>query len=352
MVLKTKFQIALFLGILSIFLSTKGLSQNLIAVQNGNTPAFFTALDSAITQAQNGDTLFLPGGGFTISVPISKSIHIVGVGHHPDSTTATNRTLISGQLNLQSGADNGSITGIYFTSAYFSGGGGSGQINFASVLNGYKITRCYISGGISATNAQNLVIQENIIYSYSGNWWSINISEGSSLITNNIILGRVNTINSLIKNNDFLFMQYFSASALESRNSTIENNVFQPGTQWAYNFNSIFLNNLNFGENSINSNGSQGSGNLFIYEPLDSIFVNYSTSIPDWVYASNFRIRPNLPFVNGGTDGTQLGIYGGSFPWKEGSVPFNPHVQFKNVPNVTDQYGNLPVNIKVAAQDN
>lgn len=36
---------------------------------------------------------------------------------------------------------------------------------------------------------------------------------------------------------------------------------------------------------------------------------------------------------------------------KEGSVPANPHIQTKNLGYSTDQNGNFPINIKVAAQD-
>ena len=75
-------------------------SQNLIAVQNGNTPAFYTVLDSAIIHAQNGDTVYIPGGTFSLNVPVTKSLHIIGVGHNPDSTLATGKTVINGNLSL------------------------------------------------------------------------------------------------------------------------------------------------------------------------------------------------------------------------------------------------------------
>lgn len=45
-----------------------------------------------------------------------------------------------------------------------------------------------------------------------------------------------------------------------------------------------------------------------------------------------------------------MGIYGGSTPWKEGAIPSNPHIFFKNISNATDGSGNLPVQIKVSAQ--
>ena len=65
----------------------------------------------------------------------------------------------------------------------------------------------------------------------------------------------------------------------------------------------------------------------------------------------NFHLRPGCLGKNAGTDGTDLGIYGGSFPWKNGSLPPNPHIQTKNISSATDPIGNLNVNIKVKAQE-
>ena len=81
---------------LTILLTTNiSYAQNLIAIQNGNNHAFYTTLDSAITQSQNGDTIYIPGGGYPLTVPINKPLHIYGVGHNPDSSVATNYTIIS-----------------------------------------------------------------------------------------------------------------------------------------------------------------------------------------------------------------------------------------------------------------
>ncbi len=52
------------------------------------------------------------------------------------------------------------------------------------------------------------------------------------------------------------------------------------------------------------------------------------------------------------SDGTDIGIYGSSQPYKEGAVPFNPHIYFKNIGGTTTPNGLLNINIKVKAQDN
>jgi len=52
-----------------------------------------------------------------------------------------------------------------------------------------------------------------------------------------------------------------------------------------------------------------------------------------------------------GTDGTQIGIYGGSQPFKEKGMPSNPQVTEKIISTETDTNGNLQINITVKTQD-
>ena len=49
--------------------------------------------------------------------------------------------------------------------------------------------------------------------------------------------------------------------------------------------------------------------------------------------------------------GGEVGVFGGSFPFKDGLVPSNPHIFFKNISSITDNTGNLPVQIKVRAEN-
>ena len=52
-----------------------------------------------------------------------------------------------------------------------------------------------------------------------------------------------------------------------------------------------------------------------------------------------------------GSDGTQVGLYGGTAPFKEVGRPFNPQVIEKNVGAEVLPNGTLQVKMKVEAQD-
>lgn len=319
-------------------------AQNLIAVQNGGEPEFYSKLDSAIFYSSTGDTIYIPGGNYTINDTITKRLHLVGSGHHPDSAIATARTIISGftQLILKNGADNGSVTGIYFNEP---GQYAYPPIQILDPISSYTISSCYISKSIE-NQGNNTTISENIFYNL--------YSSGINLYcTNNIILGYVTCNSGVIKNNVFTHrFPGYSQYSLYVGNNIVENNIFKPYTVQTGVGTSIFYHNVNGGVNGIIGQ-EQGSGNFLDNVELPLLFANYSpeTFYGDGIYDADFHLPTNSPYKNAGTDGTDIGIYGGPFPWKEGSVPFNPHIQHKIISGGTDQNGNLNVNIKVAAQD-
>jgi len=333
---------AAFLTTLLLFASIFTLiAQNLIAVQNGGVPKFFTLLQEAVNNAQNGDTIFIPGGGFD-GVTINKKIHLIGVGHHPDSTNVTARTIIP-YISLESGADNGSLTGIYFPSTInIVYGNINTNINIIQNISGYSISRCYISKIYDGAIAANFTFNENII-----GFLSINGSNIS--LNNNLIYNSLSVQYGLVKNNIFLFTNG------NLYNCLVENNIFNSIFSYNSSSKSIFHNNVKYGVNGILSEYNiQGSGNFLDDVTLQSIFVNFDPTTMtsgEGVYKADFHLLPNSPYKNAGRDGTDIGIYGGAFPWKDGSIPSNPHFQTIKIGPKTDTNGSLNVKIKVAAQD-
>jgi hypothetical protein len=307
-------------------------AQNLIAVQNGGVPAFYLQVDSAIVHAQNGDTLYIPGGAWNITQPIHKSLHLIGVGHNPDSTIATFSTTLNGNVVLAKGADNGSLTGVIIT----------GRIQGTTdTVASYTVSRCHIYGNIDLNqNYSNFTFVENIFQGANFNGGFHDCS-----FFNNIILCNMNFVSI---NANIMFKNNFFYGFITGLYSLFENNIFKWAYILSYVSNSTFNNNL-FVENISFPAGTIVGANNIVNQPWNSIFVNQTGYT--FSYTDDYHLQPGCPGKNAGTDGTDIGIYGGSYPWKEGSVPFNPHVQYKNISGTTDQSGNLNVNIKVAAQD-
>jgi hypothetical protein len=319
-----------------------GFGQNLIAVQNGGTPSFYASLDSAIVNAQNGDTIYLPGMVYSYansSITIDKELHLVGTGHYPNSSSATGITQLNASIVLITGADNSTFTGFYLGGNLF-----VGENTTNEDVDNITISRCYISNGIFLSrNSTNWLISESVIKAGIQGFYQSFISTitcaQNNLFSNNI----TNDIASFGLNNEFR-NNIFAKSVNSLDGCSFKNNIFM------YHHNNIlsckFENNIFF--SSIVPSGSIDSQNI-INQTTDNTFVNQTSDA--FSYSQVYHLKSTSPGKNAGKDGTDIGIYGGIYPWKEGSIPFNPHFQQVQVSPKTDANGNLNVNIKVAAQE-
>jgi hypothetical protein len=186
-----------------------------------------------------------------------------------------------------------------------------------------------------------------------------NVETSNCFFSNNIIEA-TNTFwpydfgftSSVFKNNIFLRENncgYDCLSGIKATGSTFENNIFI-STSWACRLisNSAINNNLFVESEPLSQSSNWGSNNI-VNQPQSSIFINQSGNI--FNYTHDYHLQSSSPGKDAGKDGTDIGFYGGAFPWKAGSVPPNPHIQFENVAGGVDEAGNLHVTIKVAAQD-
>lgn len=342
--------------------------QSLIVVDNGS-PQFFIDLNVAIDSASSGSAIYVPGGVYTLTTKINKKLFIYGSGHDPDSSTATGISKISGNISIIAGADSGMLMGFVIPNALTFG---SSEFANDKVVTHYTIARCNIgylqltpSNGLYClqpnSNAVNNLFYNNVI----GGLFAADAQ--NNLFLNNIFSGIVQRIgiNSLLQNNIFLAQGYCSAycyAALGSvLSSSIANNIFTSNalsigtTHFCYGDyvtnNTTFSNNLFVENNAVNNYCSTcNDQNNFWNQDSSSIFIN-NTSGHLFSYSSDYHIQATSAGHNGGTDGSDVGIYGGIYPWKEGSLPSNPHISYKSIASGTDMNGNLQINIKVEGQD-
>lgn len=81
----------------------------------------------------------------------------------------------------------------------------------------------------------------------------------------------------------------------------------------------------------------------------DSNFVN--VKLENFLYTHNYHLSSYSKAKGVGLNGTDCGIYGGDNPYKEGPVPMNLHIWYKNIPNITDNHEKLNIKIGVTAQE-
>jgi hypothetical protein len=150
------------------------------------------------------------------------------------------------------------------------------------------------------------------------------------------------------RNNLFLYNGPTDAF-LEITNATFENNIFVCGIKGISV--SQMLNNLFMAGTDVSFEvyHNTASGNL-TGETLETTFVDVPRK--EFSYSYNYQLRGTSPGVSAGTDGTHVGLFGTTQPFKVAGTPDVPHIESYSINSATDSQGRLFINIKVSAQSN
>jgi hypothetical protein len=97
------------------------------------------------------------------------------------------------------------------------------------------------------------------------------------------------------------------------------------------------------GTPNVNAQDNNSLNNEITKEPYADVFVDAT--------AADYHLKDACSGKNAGTDGTDVGIYGTSVPFKENRLPSIPNFSLKAISPETDATGKLPVNIVVDAQE-
>ena len=103
--------------------------------------------------------------------------------------------------------------------------------------------------------------------------------------------------------------------------------------------------------NTIPGTGNLGSGNLINTNPL---FVNYPLAGgAAYNYTFDLHLQTGSPGKNFGTDGTDIGIYGGWMPYEVGANPYFPQMMELTLPSGSSvpAGGTLNVHFKAKKQN-
>ncbi len=325
-----------------IFFQTSVKAQSTIIIQRGTTTLFATTLDDAIATSQNGDYIYLPGGTVpTVNYTqrITKKLKFFGAGYHPDSSAATGITQILGDFEFNSGSDSCFVTGITLT----------GSLNVRGPITGMAVTRCKL-GGLYLNQLTGGLISENITGGILGN----STFCSNTVLQKNVVNGYVSSISGVTFSNNIFLLT--TSTLLTSLNTMVfQNNVFLTPANYFYSAGSCsnmsYSNNLFVADSAAVISGIFSSSNNLFNQPFSSIFTTY-TSGSSWTTSQNYHLKAGSAGKNKGTDGTDIGVYGSSSPFKEGGIPINPHYQAITIPSSTDANGKLTVKITVKAQSN
>ncbi|MFO7524844.1 MAG: NosD domain-containing protein [Ignavibacteriaceae bacterium] len=297
----------------------------------------------AYADAAGGDTIYLPGGAFDPPALIEKQLVIYGAGHYPGATAATGKTIINGTIHLGAGADNVHIEGLEVS------GGLDTRLDVA--VNNLTVIR---SRFISDVNFQGTRI------------------EPGTTCKSVIFIGCVFDNSLQLRNveNAAVYNSVFGSTLYHSDANEFSNNIFlNSGYKIYYSNNNHFKNNIfsmsaasylvrysegNIFTRNILQNSSPGYGiaaqatDNWTGIDISTLFANQSGQV--FSYDHDYHLVSPETYI--GTDGTtQIGIYGGVFPYKEGAVPSTPHITSSSVSPGSDAEGNIQVDITIEAQE-
>ena len=318
-------------------------------VNNGSVGAGqYTSVQTAVDASAVGDTIYIHGSQTTYGdVTLNKRLVLIGAGHHVTGTQFNFSTLLNyvylSQGNSTTLPTGSTIKGINFIAV--SGSGGSLAVNNitlernfissnVSILGSGWICRNNFVNYFAVNNFKNTIISNNVISS-SGIYYS---DKPSVIVTNNIFLS-----------GNFLYTVKYA---------TVTNNIMiEPSSSYdAYNSQNTWNKNIMIYADPANYKtfppiNNTGVGNI------NTVDAQFTTTIPlnitlEDATKHNWTLLATSIGFKYGTDGTDVGIYGGSYPMPNVTGATNiPQITSMDIQNsVIPQNGTLNIEFKAKGQ--
>lgn len=284
----------------------------ILQVENQDPQVFYgaSALSKALEAAPNsGGVITLTSGQFN-AVDITKDVKIFGAGFETDVDNDVALTNINGSFSVNlpaeiTGPHSISLEGVYV----------NGDISVKSAVDGFSLTKCSVSTlTFSAAATRCMVTQSYIRYAINGGF--------DLYVQNSYVRARSITVlndESFILLNHCIITDGYNFDSARSRfnckNCVINASYLTYQNNRTFNY-CIIATNDSPGVGSANNWVNVGAGNVF----EDATNFDYTSS-------RTFTLKdPENKYI--GSDGKQVGVNGGDFPWNK--IPSTPVVKNLN----------------------
>lgn len=322
--------IVLFVALVAMFATTAKAQSSLLATLNheGTISTFYgtNALQQAHAAAADGDVITLSSGTFQ-SVNITKAVTLRGAGMVLDAATQIEPTVLANDFTIDISDETTqrlTIEGIYTNQMV--------RINKLKNAMFLKDRFRYFAFPGSAYGKDLTFIHCRITERYNGTDYSNN-----SAVFQNCIVRDMHGNNYIFNNCLFLEANNLHCGNSEYRNCIIlgSNNANSTSTYYN-NLYCKYSSNVHFDVTN-NTNVEVAEDN----EAIKNLFGNSDDNEYKLTEAAKALIK--------GTDGTEVGIYGGSLPYDP--TPTNPQISKFNVAAKTTADGKLSVDIEVKSAE-
>ncbi|MDL2223419.1 hypothetical protein LJB98_04910 [Bacteroidales bacterium OttesenSCG-928-M11] len=289
-------------------------------VNNLDNSADFQDMDKAIETIAAGDTIYLEGSSnyYILSNAITKKVAIIGPGYFLEENPNTQVSKTPAQIRSTN-----ATTGIVLLAAGISIEGVNLYHYTYVGADNITIKRCYMGNDISFTKQVNAVVNNaTIIQNYVyGNKIDGNNIANNCIVTNNLSHG----------------ISFFNKSTIE--NNTI---ISTASTALSNNTGCSIKNNITTGTSYYNTNCDISNNST----ATTSDYITQSTASTDGKY----QIASTSALMTSGTNGSQIGAFGGSSPYVLSGLPSVPHIYEIDAPNTASKVSGLQVTIKVGTE--
>jgi len=321
---------------------------------SSSSPGQYTSATAAYNAASAGDTIYIRGSLHTYgNLTIKKNIVLIGSGYNP-SPTNTFPTIFSDITIYRTSSSNASGTKIYGVKVLSSGDINIYGSSYSGHINNVRVERCEAKVKTSYSDGVKLI---NNIFSelYIGSG-----AGGNMIVYNNIIksidfYSTYNTNSVTFDHNIFT-----NSSVSEFRYCIVKNSIFYGTPPGSNAVSTTFSNNMAYA--SANDTFNITTNSNVGYNNLDHTNPNFvSVGSTSFSYFYDYHLQTGSPGIGTSTDGTNMGIYGGLYPFPIGGAsgsgfqtsqePAIPQIYDYTIQNnVIQPNDSLNINIKVSIQ--
>ena len=343
----------LFVSLVALVVATMSYAQsNLLATlsHEGNISAFYgaSALQSAVAAAESGDVITLSSGQFD-AADIDKPITLRGSGMSAstDSVHYRDATIVQGELTINIADTLGKrlvMEGLYFNK----------KITYAGILKDAQFLKCRFQSFIAADSA--VINNTAFIHCRFYNGYT-QAANSNALFINSIVCCPLNPSTSSIEfDNCFVKFDYtttYGKYVVNVNNAYYKNSIIHQTTNGSSDIytipsNCIAHNCIGLGYSSIFKNINNKT-NKYVSD-ITKVFNTYRSSTNTFINDSwSFELTDEAAATYLGTDGTQVGVYGGNLIYNEN--PTIPQITKCIVASKSTADGKLSVDIEVRAAE-
>ena len=296
------------------------INAKILTVSNHTTPevAQYNTIKSAQDAASAGDTIYVyPSLQFYSGATITKRLTILGTGFNKVNNYADcSKITTTDTLRFAAGSDGSVLSSII------------GNFRVVVEANNVVVQRCKLLKILVKNSATNTLITNCRFQYYSSGNTVIEISGTSNAnVMNNVITGcyfgiYISSGSSALIMNNVIVNNYYSISSY-AKSVTSINNIFS-GNYWPPSYQP---------ENTVTYNSAEVSAT-----DRSKWFIDYANE--------NFHFATGSPGIAAGQGGTDLGIYGGSYPYFDNGAPNLPIIYGLDIPATGSSADGISITVK------